>query len=96
MPDFSLSERVLPSGKIQRYFSDDKLQKAIDDALQHVDPDTPIAVVAHGSYEGGQGTAHLSAAARLDDKFTIVVAAYKEWGGPSSDVGAGAKVVWTP
>ena len=94
MPDFSLQERVLASGKIQRYFTDDKLQAAIEDAFQHIDADTPIAVVAHGQYVGGGAAiAHLSAAARLGDDVTIVAAAFKEWHG---DVGAGLKVVWTP
>ena len=74
--------------RIQK-FSDASIQKAIDDALSHVSKDKPVAVVAHATLDGIK----LSAAARIGDDWTIMAGAYKDWGG---DMGAEAKVVWTP
>lgn len=72
-----------------RKFSNAKIQAAIDDALSHVSKDKPVAVVAHATLEGVK----LSAAARIGDDWTIMAAAFKDWDG---NMGAEAKVVWTP
>lgn len=74
-----------------RRFSDDKIQDAIDEALSHITADKPVAVIAHATLEGVK----LSAAVRLGTEWSILAAAYKDWGG-EGDLGAEAKVVWTP
>jgi len=72
-----------------RKFTDARIQAAVEDALQFVDADTPVAAVAHATTEGVK----LSLAYRAGKDWTIMAAAYKDWHG---DMGAEAKVVWTP
>lgn len=72
-----------------RRFSDANIQAAVEDALSHVTTDKPVAVVGHATLDGWK----LSAAYRAGDDWTIMVAAYQDWGKP---VTGEAKVVWTP
>lgn len=81
-----------------RKFTNAKLQSAIDDAIASAG-DSHFVVVAHHEYDQA-GTANtnvtkLSALVRTSDgKFTLAVAAYKDW--TSGDQGGEAKVVWKP
>lgn len=79
---------VLETRSIRR-FTDARIQAAVEDALSHVSKDKPVAVVAHATLDGVK----LSAAVRLGDDWSIMAAAYKDFGG---DLRAEAKVVWTP
>jgi hypothetical protein len=83
-----MDNRLTETNGIRR-FSDVKIQAAIDEALKHVTPEKPVAVVGHVTDEGWK----LSAAARLGDDWSIMAAAYQDWGG---SVSADAAVVWTP
>ena len=76
-----------------RMFSDSKIQEAIDDALQHVSEDKPVAVVAHATPMGQR----ISLAVRLGDKWSIMAAAYRQASRKEhTSYGVAAKVVWTP
>lgn len=82
----------------QRFFSNEKLQNAIDMAVADAS-DAPFVVVAHHEFDqhGNENTnvTKLSVAGKLaDGKVTIVAGAFKDW--TSGDLGAGAKVVWKP
>lgn len=76
----------------RRMFTDEKIQEAIDDALQYVTDEKPVAVVAHATPMGQR----LSIAARLGDDWSIMVAAYRQVTPKDAYYGAAAKVVWTP
>ena len=76
----------------KRMFSDTKIQEAIDDALQYVSEDKPVAVVAHATPMGQR----LSIAARFGDSWSIMVAGYRQVTPKDAYYGAAARVVWTP
>lgn len=79
-----------------RKFSNEKLQSAIDDALSELSGDTKVAVVAHGIYLNDgtslKSLATLSAAVKIGNQWSIMVAGYKDFA--KGDLGAEAKVVW--
>jgi hypothetical protein len=90
---------TLESSTGVRYFQNASIQRAVDEALAELGPDTPVAVVAHQTYNNDgtviENKTTLSAAARnKDGKWSIMVAGYKDW--TRGDLGAEAKVVWKP
>lgn len=96
--DALLYERLDDDGHLIRRFSDERIQSAIDEAMSHIDADTPVATVAHLVVDGsGRASAKVSIATRFGDSVTIQAAAFADWGGGSAaDLGAAAKIVWTP
>ena len=86
----------LPSG--QRVFSNQHLQSAIDRAIANAGDDHVIVVAHHDYTEDGQvreNVTKLSLLVRVNDQFSVSVAAYKDW---DKDIGhgVGAEVVWKP
>lgn len=72
-----------------RYFTNNKIQGAINNALAKLPADRKLAVVAHADLEG----ASLTTVVKLDKKWSVQAGAYKAWKGPLS---AEAEVVWSP
>lgn len=85
-----LEEISMPSGKNLRRFRNERIRKAVDEALSLVSKDNPVAVIGHVSNDGWK----LSAVARRGDEWSVMVAMYQDWDG--GDFRAEGSVVWTP
>lgn len=82
-----------------RRFTNSKLQGAIDDAFNAAKAtDKPFVVVAHQVYNQDGSTVEnvtkISAFVKVGDSLSMAVGGYKDW--TKGDLGAEAKVVWTP
>ena len=61
-------------------FADNKLQAAIDSALEKVPADKKFAIVAHADLDG----ATITVVGRVDDHWTIEASCVKPWNGSLS------------
>jgi len=61
-------------------FSDDALQKAVDNAMNKIPEGHKFAVVAHADLNG----ASVTAVSKVNDHWTIQAACIKPWKGPLS------------
>jgi hypothetical protein len=90
-----MSEALYDSGGIRR-FSNLKIQSAIDSALAESKPEDKVVVVAHHVYNNDgtvvENVTKLSALVKLPGGFSVMAAAYKDWG--KGDIGAEGKIVF--
>lgn len=77
-----------------RYFTNETLQRQVEQAVASIPAGHQFAIVAHGEKNSdGDGQADLSAVVKLGDKWSISVGGYKKFSG---DWGGGGKVIWSP